>query len=121
MFVFQVHLGEPNDLAGFGIAVDIEVEGVSDEGLIQDAHAVCIIVSCSLRFSNLSILIYTVLPLLESTWSGGASTCQKEVKVGAFVKLVTTSLENQKRTFQPPTLPSEGLVLRSNHALNMSN
>ncbi|KAF8584819.1 OsmC-like protein [Ramaria rubella] len=36
-----VHLGEPNDKPGFGIAVDIEVEGVADEQLITDAHAFC--------------------------------------------------------------------------------
>jgi hypothetical protein len=36
----SVHIGEPSDIPGFGIAVDIEVEGVPDEQLIQDAHAV---------------------------------------------------------------------------------
>lgn len=36
----SVHIGEPTDVAGFGLAVDIEVEGVPDEKLIQDAHAV---------------------------------------------------------------------------------
>jgi hypothetical protein len=40
-----VHLGEPEGTPGFGIAVDIEVEGVSDEQLIQNAHAVCIVLS----------------------------------------------------------------------------
>lgn len=38
----SVHIGEPAEIPGFGIAVDIEVEGVPDEQLIQDAHAVCI-------------------------------------------------------------------------------
>ncbi|KAF8512418.1 OsmC-like protein [Gautieria morchelliformis] len=37
----SVHIGEPSDIPGFGIAVDIEVEGVPDEQLIQDAHAAC--------------------------------------------------------------------------------
>lgn len=36
----RVHLGEPENIGGFGIAVDIEVEGVEDEELIQAAHAV---------------------------------------------------------------------------------
>ena len=36
----SVHIGEPNNLPGFGIAVEIEVEGVPDEQLIQAAHAV---------------------------------------------------------------------------------
>ena len=36
----QVHLGEPKDIGGFGIAVDIKVEGVVDETLIQAGHEV---------------------------------------------------------------------------------
>jgi hypothetical protein len=36
----QVHLGEPKDIGGFGIAVDIKVEGVEDDALIQAAHEV---------------------------------------------------------------------------------
>ena len=36
----KVHLGEPKDIGGFGIAVDIKVEGVEDEALIQAAHEV---------------------------------------------------------------------------------
>jgi len=37
----KVHLGEPKDIGGFGIAVDIEVEGVEDEALIQAGHENC--------------------------------------------------------------------------------
>jgi len=37
----KVHLGEPKDIGGFGIAVDIKVEGVEDEALIQAAHENC--------------------------------------------------------------------------------
>jgi len=37
----QVHLGEPKDIGGFGIAVDIKVEGVEDEALIQAGHENC--------------------------------------------------------------------------------
>ena len=36
----RVHLGEPKDIGGFGIAVDIKAEGVEDEALIQAAHEV---------------------------------------------------------------------------------
>lgn len=36
----SVHLGEPKDMGGFGIAVDIKVEGV-DEELLQAGHEVC--------------------------------------------------------------------------------
>jgi len=36
-----VHFGESKDTPGFGIAVDIEVEGVAEAGLIQEAHAFC--------------------------------------------------------------------------------
>ncbi|TFK53716.1 OsmC-like protein [Heliocybe sulcata] len=37
----RVHMGEPQDLGGFGLAVDIEVEGVQDEELIQAGHEAC--------------------------------------------------------------------------------
>lgn len=36
----QVHIGEPNDIGGFGLAVDIKVEGVDDDALIQAGHEV---------------------------------------------------------------------------------
>ncbi|EGN99757.1 hypothetical protein SERLA73DRAFT_179947 [Serpula lacrymans var. lacrymans S7.3] len=37
----SVHLGEPEELGGFGIAVDIKVEGVEDEELIKAGHEAC--------------------------------------------------------------------------------
>ena len=47
----QVHLGEPKDIGGFGIAVDIKVEGVVDEALIQAGHEVCSTLGdCLLQF-----------------------------------------------------------------------
>ncbi|KAH8119320.1 OsmC-domain-containing protein [Phellopilus nigrolimitatus] len=36
-----VHLGPPKGLEGFGINVDIKVEGVEDDELIQAAHEFC--------------------------------------------------------------------------------
>src|SRR5882762_3870767 len=36
----KVHLGEPMYIGGFGIAVDIKVEGVEDDALIQAGHEV---------------------------------------------------------------------------------
>ncbi|GJJ06116.1 hypothetical protein Clacol_000305 [Clathrus columnatus] len=36
-----VHIGEPNETPGFGLAVDIKVEGVEDEDLIHAAHQFC--------------------------------------------------------------------------------
>jgi hypothetical protein len=36
----SVHLGEAEKLGGFGIAVDIKVEGVEDEELIKAGHEV---------------------------------------------------------------------------------
>jgi len=36
----SVHIGTPTDLPGFGIAVDIKVEGV-DEELLQAGHDMC--------------------------------------------------------------------------------
>lgn len=36
----RVHLGEAEKIGGFGIAVDISVEGVEDDALIQAAHEV---------------------------------------------------------------------------------
>lgn len=35
-----VHLGTPEGMPGFGVNVDIKVEGVPDEGLIHAAHEV---------------------------------------------------------------------------------
>jgi organic hydroperoxide reductase OsmC/OhrA len=40
----SVHIGEPNGLKGFGLAVDIKVEGV-DEELLKDANDVCLFLS----------------------------------------------------------------------------
>ncbi|TCD68043.1 hypothetical protein EIP91_011587 [Steccherinum ochraceum] len=37
----QVHMGKPNDMPGFGLAVEIQVEGVDDQALIDGAHAAC--------------------------------------------------------------------------------
>ncbi|KAH7920705.1 OsmC-like protein [Leucogyrophana mollusca] len=37
----SVHLGEAEGLGGFGLAVDIKVEGVEDEELIQAGHEAC--------------------------------------------------------------------------------
>lgn len=36
----SVHLGEAEELGGFGLAVDIKVEGVEDEELIKAGHDV---------------------------------------------------------------------------------
>jgi organic hydroperoxide reductase OsmC/OhrA len=36
----NVHLGEAEELGGFGLAVDIKVEGVEDDELIQAGHDV---------------------------------------------------------------------------------
>ncbi|KAF9467446.1 OsmC-like protein [Collybia nuda] len=36
----SVHLGEPNDIGGFGIAVDIKVEGVPDD-VLKAGHEAC--------------------------------------------------------------------------------
>ncbi|KAH7913266.1 OsmC/Ohr family [Hygrophoropsis aurantiaca] len=37
----SVHLGEAEGLGGFGLAVDIKVEGVEDEELIKAGHEAC--------------------------------------------------------------------------------
>ena len=36
----QVHMGKPKDLPGFGIAVELKVEGIKDQDLINAAHQV---------------------------------------------------------------------------------
>lgn len=38
----SVHLGEAEQMSGFGIAVDIRVEGVEDEEVIKAGHEVCL-------------------------------------------------------------------------------
>lgn len=35
----SVHIGEPNEMSGFGLAVDIKVEGI-DEELLKAGHEV---------------------------------------------------------------------------------
>jgi organic hydroperoxide reductase OsmC/OhrA len=35
----SVHIGEPNDIGGFGLAVDLKVEGVDDE-VLKAGHEV---------------------------------------------------------------------------------
>ena len=37
-----VHLGEPNEMKGFALGVDIQVEGV-DREVLDAAHAVCVL------------------------------------------------------------------------------
>ncbi|KAH9858472.1 OsmC-like protein [Lenzites betulinus] len=37
----QVHLGQPEGMEGFGLQVDIQVEGVEDMELIQAGHKAC--------------------------------------------------------------------------------
>ena len=36
----QVHIGEPEGSEGFALQVDIQVEGVKDKDLIEEAHKV---------------------------------------------------------------------------------
>ena len=45
----SVHIGEPNNFQGYGLAVDIKVEGV-DEELLKAGHEVCRIKSMMNRF-----------------------------------------------------------------------
>ncbi|KAJ3486430.1 hypothetical protein NLI96_g4240 [Meripilus lineatus] len=37
----QVHIGKPNDMEGFGLEVEIKVEGIEDQALIDAGHAAC--------------------------------------------------------------------------------
>ncbi|PCH36102.1 OsmC-like protein [Wolfiporia cocos MD-104 SS10] len=37
----QVHVGEPKEMEGFGLEVEIKVENVPDEDLIQAGHEAC--------------------------------------------------------------------------------
>ena len=36
----QVHLGKPNGMDGFGLEVEVQVEGIDDQALIDAGHAV---------------------------------------------------------------------------------
>lgn len=36
----QVHMGKPNGLKGFGLEVEIQVEGIEDQALIDAGHEV---------------------------------------------------------------------------------
>ncbi|OCH92455.1 OsmC-like protein [Obba rivulosa] len=37
----QVHIGQPKDMDGFGVQVDIQVEGIQDNDLIKAGHEAC--------------------------------------------------------------------------------
>jgi len=37
----QVHMGKPNGLKGFGLEVEIQVEGIEDQALIDAGHEAC--------------------------------------------------------------------------------
>lgn len=37
----QVHIGKPNGLNGFGLEVEIQVEGIEDQALIDAGHEAC--------------------------------------------------------------------------------
>ena len=51
----QVHIGKPSGHAGFGLEVELKVEGVEDQSLIDAAHEVRI----TLLFPCLSRLAYS--------------------------------------------------------------
>lgn len=36
----QVHIGQPENMEGFGLKVDIQIEGIEDDELIQAGHKV---------------------------------------------------------------------------------
>ncbi len=36
----QVHIGKPNGLKGFGLEVEIQIEGIEDQALIDAGHEV---------------------------------------------------------------------------------
>lgn len=48
----SVHIGEPKDIGGFGLAVDIKVEGVDDD-VLKAGHEACFPVSLWKRSSDL--------------------------------------------------------------------
>lgn len=54
----SVHLGEAEQIGGFGIAVDIRVEGVEDEEVIKAGHEV----RCALCFGRRGIGVPMVTP-----------------------------------------------------------
>lgn len=56
----SVHIGTPDNIPGFGLAVDIKVEGV-DEELLKAGHEVC-------------LDSYDELPLLLKRFSSSAHT-----------------------------------------------
>lgn len=55
----EVHMGEPKGMEGFGLEINIRVEGVPDEALIQAGHEVCCDVDPSLSIKHETILLTT--------------------------------------------------------------
>ncbi|EMD33578.1 hypothetical protein CERSUDRAFT_56378, partial [Gelatoporia subvermispora B] len=37
----QVHIGQPKDMEGFGLEIDVQVEGIEDDDLIEAGHRAC--------------------------------------------------------------------------------
>jgi organic hydroperoxide reductase OsmC/OhrA len=58
----SVHLGEPNGIPGFGLAVDIKVEGV-DEEILKAGDEVCSLVLISAAARKLILRITIELSL----------------------------------------------------------
>lgn len=79
----QVHLGKPKDMDGFGLEVDIQVEGV-DQDLIDAGHAVG--GSSSLKFVFLNSLLGVPIQSSSETWRGGQR--HEEGLVWSVIKIV---------------------------------
>jgi len=73
----SVHIGTPDDLPGFGLAVDLKVEGV-DQELLDAAHGVSSLISLFPKIlsadpTQTSILL--ALPLQSCFDQGNQSQC----------------------------------------------
>lgn len=80
----KVHIGEAEEIGGFGLAVDMQVEGV-DEELVQKGHEVCV-GSFYTRFGIgtahfVPLCCVAVLPVQQSFDSRRRCERQQEVDV----------------------------------------
>ncbi|GLB36994.1 putative osmC-like protein [Lyophyllum shimeji] len=136
----SVHIGEPKEMGGFGLAVDVKVEGVDDD-LLKAGHEFCpyslvhrILCICDipavLSASQTCKYLYS-LAMSRTTWLALMTKMQRrillDVQEGAPLEsLPTTSLiELAKRALRGPrswaSSPPQSLVINRRHVLQLTS
>ena len=88
----NVHLGEAGQIGGFGIAVDIKVEGVEDEEVIKAGHEVCFVLRFREQGRHGNFVFLARLVHIAVHWSMGSRSTSPRLRClgGETVLLRTT-------------------------------